>query len=288
MRPKHYVKNFLIFLPVFFSGNFFETSSIFKLILGFFSFSFISSCIYIINDMRDIENDRNHPSKKNRPLASGKVSFKGATIELIILFFLTIILNFLISKSFSTMSFALLAIYFILNFFYSFGLKNYPIVDIVILSSGFILRILYGSSISNTEISNWLFLTVLAFSLYMSFGKRWGELQKSAGKVETRKVLKFYTKDFLRTNMSLCMTLGIVFYSLWAADFSKSTFVASSPMLYTVPLVLIICFTYQYTINKDSYADPIEVVFTSKPLLLLSVLYGIILLAILYFSIFVS
>jgi len=92
----------------------------------------------------------------------------------------------------------------------------------------------------------------------------------------------------LRTNMSLCMTLGIVFYSLWAADFSKSTFVASSPMLYTVPLVLIICFTYQYIISKDSYADPIEVVFSNKALLVLVGIYGILIVSILYFSAFVA
>ena len=104
-----------------------------------------------------------------------------------------------------------------LNLLYSFGLKNVPVADIAILVSGFLLRVLYGSSITGIEISKWLYLTVIAMSFYLGLGKRRNELEKHGGE-STRKVLEAYNKNFLDKNMYMCLSLAIVFYSLWCTD----------------------------------------------------------------------
>jgi len=288
MRPNHYIKNILIALPIFFSGNIFHLDTILRLLIGIITFSLLSSCIYIINDIADIEMDRKHPIKKTRPLASGLVSLSSAKIQLTILIIIIITLQLLSIHTLFHPSFLFLIIYFILNILYSFKLKNQPIVDIIILSSGFLIRILYGGAIADIGISKWLFLTVLTTSLYMAFGKRWGELNKATksnmNPSDTRPVLKFYTKDFLKTNMLLCLTLTIVFYSLWSSAFSTSPFITEDPMILTVPLVLVICILYSYLIENNSYADPIDVIYSSKTIIILVFIYIIAVFGIIYLN----
>ncbi len=272
LRCKHYLKNFLIFLPLIFSGEIFNGTKLINTILGFISFSLIASSIYIINDICDIEKDKLHPTKCKRPLASGAIKKESATIVSIILICLTFIINVFIIKSLSATLFII--VYFILNLLYSFGLKNIPLVDIAILVSGFIIRVMYGGFISNIEISEWLFLTIMALSFYMGLGKRRNELSKhNTG--ETRKVLKFYNFEFLDKNMYMCMSLAICFYSLWALNNNKY-------MLYTIPLVLFICMKYSMDVEGESDADPIEVVMHDKALILLGIIYALVILAILY------
>lgn len=286
MRVRHYIKNVLIALPIFFSGNIFHLNTIIDLLFGIISFSLLSSCIYIINDIADVNSDRSHPIKKNRPLASGAISMTAAKIQLLILIGIIIILQFVSNHTLFQSSSLFLVIYFILNILYSFKLKNLPIIDIVILSSGFLIRILYGGAIAHVGISKWLFLTVLTISLYIAFGKRWGELRQSKERNipanETRPVLKFYTEEFLKTNMLLCLTLTIVFYSLWSSVFSNNPFITDDPMILTVPLVLIICILYSYLIDKNSYADPIDVFYSSKILVILVVIYIVSVFSIIY------
>ena len=146
IRVKHYLKNFLVFLPAIFSGMLFDSNVLFKVIIMFFAFSFTSSIIYVIND---IESDRKHPIKKNRPLASGKVSKKGAIITIIILVLLITGLLYFANLLFDFSS-LILIFYFIINLGYSFGLKNIPLVDITILALGFVLRVTYGGVMKRT------------------------------------------------------------------------------------------------------------------------------------------
>ena len=198
MRINHYLKNILIFFPAFFGGLIFENNFIVKLLIMFISFSLISSIVYIINDIKDKENDKIHPIKKNRPLASGEVKVSEAIVLALFLLLITIVLLYKFNLLFNYGT-LLLLLYFILNIGYSFGLKNIPLLDIVILVSGFVIRVLYGGILLNIPLSNWLILTVLTISFYLSLGKRRNEIEKNGSK--SREVLKYYNKDFLDKNM---------------------------------------------------------------------------------------
>ena len=277
MRVKHYIKNGLILLPLFFSKNIFNFDGFINIIMGFIAYSFMCSVVYIINDLKDIEKDRKHPIKKNRPLASNEVSKKQAYVLIAILFILSVVLNYFCCTN-RLLSYGLLFGYLIINILYSFGLKNIPLVDILILASGFLIRILYGSIVSGVEISNWLYLTIMSMAFYLGLGKRRQELQKNSS--QSRKVLDKYTNDFLDKNMYLCMGLAIVFYSLWTIDplIAKEY----SNLVWTVPLVLIICMLYSLNIEGSSYGDPVDVVIGDKKLLILIFIYVLSLFIILY------
>ena len=274
VRIKHYLKNFLVFLPAIFSGMFFNQNIFFKAIVLFLTFSFVASIVYIINDLRDVESDKCHPMKKNRPLASGKVSKKASIILILILLILTFILLYFAGILFEGSTLILL-IYFFMNLGYSFGLKNVPLVDITILALGFVFRVAYGGIGLGIEISNWLFLTVLSVSFYMALGKRRNELLKN-GDI-SRKVLKNYNKDFLDKNMYMFLALTIVFYSLWAVNTFNNVF-----FKYSIVLVIIILLKYCMDVESDNFGDPIEVITHDKILLFLGVIYVFFVLVVLY------
>lgn len=188
-------KEYTYFYSPFFSGQFFVLWCIRSALIGFVSFSLIASAVYIINDVKDLEKDRIHPQKKNRPIASGRVSVPFSILICMVLIIIAVILSSLFLKRMSTV---FLFIYLILNIMYSCGLKNIPIIDIVILASGFVIRVLYGGYITDIEISEWLYLVIMCASLFMGLGKRRNELRQSKG---TRAVLKYYTESFLDKNM---------------------------------------------------------------------------------------
>ena len=275
MRVKHYLKNVLVALPVIFAGVALHPVNIFKTLIAFITFSLTSSIIYIINDIRDVEKDRKHPVKKKRPIASGEVSIKAAIILAILLFVATIAILYFSGLLFNYGVIVLL-VYFVLNLGYSFGLKDIPLVDITILASGFVLRALYGGLLLNIDLSNWLFLTVLSGSFYMALGKRRNELIKLEGK-ETRKVLKYYTKEFLDKNMYMFLSLSIVFYSLWSTLGVDNRFFKFSSIL-----VILILMKYSLNVEQDSLGDPIEVILGDKILIILAFIYAAYCFAVLY------
>lgn len=274
IRVKHYLKNLLIFFPLFFSHNLFNLNLLLKLILTFLSFCFACSIVYIVNDIKDRDKDKLHEKKKKRPIASGKISVKNSLFVILILVILSS-LCFYFSGA-NIIASIYIVIYIFINLLYSFGLKNIPLLDIVILSSGFLIRVLYGGVIADIEVSNWLYLTVLSMAFYLVIGKRRNEINSTKG--ETRKVLKYYTKNFLDKNMYMCLSLAIVFYSLWTTDGSST----NSLLILTVPLVIIICMKYSMNIENGGDADPIEVIYNDKLLLLLIVIYGLSLTSIIY------
>ncbi|MBR6949148.1 MAG: UbiA prenyltransferase family protein [Bacilli bacterium] len=274
IRVKHFFKNIIIFLPLVFSGLFFNMSLILRVIYGFICFSLIASCIYIINDIRDYENDKKHPTKKNRPIASGAISIKKASYYCIFLFLIANILIILFKMP--LIAAFLLYFYFILNVAYSMKLKNIPFLDIIILVSGFVIRLVFGAQLINIPLSNWLLLTVITISFYMGLGKRRGELGKN-----TRSVLKYYTKEFLDKNMYMLLSCSIVFYSLWTVD-SKVVLKNNNYLVWTVPLVILMAMKYSMNIEGVSDADPVEVLFHDKLLICLILIYIVVMFLLLY------
>ena len=218
IRLKHYIKNLLIFLPLIFSGNFFNVQLLILAVCGFLSFSFAASVVYIINDIRDREKDRLHEKKKERPIASGKITVKNAVVTAAVLLAVSLILQGLIQNNW--ISYVYVLVYVAVNVGYSFGLKDVALLDITILVSGFLIRVLYGGELIDVEVSNWLYLTVMSASFYLGLGKRRNEIIKVG--TESRKVLQYYNKSFLDKNMYMCLGLTIVFYSLWSVDSSNA------------------------------------------------------------------
>ena len=274
LRPKHYVKNVLVLLPLFFSGRFFERTALCAGLWGFAAFCLLSSLVYIINDLRDAPADRLHPTKCRRPIACGAVSVPAALALAAGLAALVMAVG--IFARFPALGWIELTVYLLVNLAYSFGLKNIPVLDVALLVSGFLLRVLFGASVTGIVISNWLYLTVVAVSFYLALGKRRGELRRRSD--GTRRVLRYYNDEFLSRNMSICLTLAIVFYSLWAADTAN----ADTHLIWTVPLVLCLCLKYSLTVEGDSDGDPVEVIYQDKVLLALIALFAVVTLALLY------
>lgn len=277
MRPHHYIKNILIFLPLVFSKNIFNGSLLINVVIGAIAFSLMSSIVYILNDILDVEADKKHEKKKYRPIASGAVSIRNAIILAIILFILSILLNWYIKSN--MVALCVFYGYLLMNILYSVKLKHVPIVDVVILAFGFMLRVFYGSAITEIAISDWLYITILAFSFYMGLGKRRNEFRKM-GK-DGREVLKYYNETFLTSNLYMCMALGIVFYSLWCVDVNASA-LGRINIIWTVPLVMIICMRYSLNIEGDSLGDPVDVILGDKLLIALAGIYSVVMFMALY------
>lgn len=277
IRPKHWIKNLLIFLPLIFSGNLFIKNSFLVCLLGYICFCFIASCVYIINDIKDKEKDKKHVTKCNRPIASGKVSVKNAIIELFILLIINILIICFLKMP--IISIFLLVLYFIINIGYSFGLKNIPIVDVSIIVLGFIIRLLFGATLLDLTVSNWLYLTILTLSFYMALGKRRNEVEKNGDKA--RKVLRYYNKEFLDKNMYMFLSMTIIFYSLWATDSTMVEY-SDNHLIWTIPIVMLLCMRYSMNIEGDADGDPTEVIIKDKVIIILGFILMLSLLLILY------
>lgn len=265
IRVKHWVKNILIFIPLLCSGLI-NYNNVLNCIIGFFAFCFASSFVYVINDIKDIEKDKLHPTKRNRPLASGKIKKSTAIYIAVLMLILSISINTLINNNILNISLYILLSYIVINILYSFGLKNIAIVDIILLASGFILRVYYGAAIINVAVSDWLFLTILSGSLFLGLGKRKKELINSE---KSRKVLQEYNEAFLDKFQYVTLGLMLVFYSLWVIEQDIKY------LSFTIPLIIIIFMRYCLIIEKSDEGDPTTILYQDKFLMILSLIFGI-------------
>lgn len=273
MRVSHWLKNGILFLPAFFGGNIFNPETLIQLMLGFCAFSFMSSAIYIINDINDIEKDKLHPEKRKRPIAAGLISVRKAVIMAVFLAVLAVCCVALaVIYGSSIFSFVVLIAYLFINLLYSvWGFKNKVLIDVIMLASGFVLRAYMGSVITGVNMSSWLYLVVVLGSFYLGFGKRRNELLSSGEK--TRKVLKKYTPSYLGNMMNICMGMALVFFSLWCKE--KDDMAGGNKFVLLVPFMIIICFRYNYLLEcADSSGDPMEVILKDKFILILAAIMG--------------
>lgn len=281
IRVKHWLKNGLVFLPLFFSLNLFNVNLIVNNLLGFFCLSLSASIVYVLNDINDIEKDRLHPIKKKRPLASGAISVKSAYMVMFILAIICLgIMGYLYYLVRSSLIFIIPIVYIFLNILYSCGLKNIPIVDVVILVSGFLFRVMYGGVIINQQVSKFLYLMIIFGSFYLGFGKRRNEIVKNGDK--SRKVLALYNKEFLDKNMYVSLALAVVSYTLWCVDINTIERIGNDNLFWTIPIVMVIFQLYSLDIEGNSYGDPIEVILSNKILIGVILLYIVSLFVLLY------
>ncbi len=272
LRPAHCLKNILVLLPLIFSGRLSDGASVRHAVSAFICFCMVASVIYILNDLCDREADRRHPCKCTRPLASGAV--RPAEAGLIAAALLALAAAFGVWVCFPADAWLCLGAYFLLNLAYSLELKNVPILDVALLACGFLLRVQFGAAVIGVPVSSWLYLTVLFFSFYLGFGKRRGELEQGGA---SRRVLEFYSAAFLDRAMQLCMTLALVFYSLWSAGAGM----AGERMLWTVPAAVCICLRYSRAADTNG-GDPVEVLLHDRILLCMAAVFAALVLALLY------
>lgn len=278
MRPEHYIKNALLFIPLFFSGRMLGMELVLKLLLTFLFFSLICSSIYFINDLRDYQQDLKHPVKKNRPIAAGLIKRSHALVFACLLF----------ATGFAGCLWihwqcALAAgLYFLLNLAYSLWLKKVHLLDVFCIALGFILRIFVGSTAVDVVVSNWLLLTVLCLALFLAFGKRRNEILFAKPEGETRKVLKSYNHQFLEKSMFSMMTLSITFYSLWSLDAQQRLPDDRLSLLFTVPLVILALLRYMSIVEESGQGDPTYVILKDKFLLILALVLVVLMGVILY------
>lgn len=275
LRIKHWIKNLLVLFPLAFSGDLVNPTMDVNGILGLLTFCLLSSSVYILNDLRDVEADRAHPRKKYRPIASGSIKAPSAIVIAMLMTLCSFALGYLISAE-PILSTLILVCYAIINIAYSAGLKHVPIAEIVILSIGFLLRVLFGSTILGIAISSWMFLCVLALALFLSLGKRRGELNHHGA--SSRKSLERYSIQFLDKNMYMFLGMGLVFYSLWTFSRIDSIMLDGSALLLvsSIPLAMFICLKYSFDIEVEANdGDPVEVVFGDWSIILMILLWGI-------------
>ena len=273
MRLKNWVKNIFVFVPLVFSLGLFNREKLLATLIAFVAFCLVSSAVYMFNDMCDIDKDRAHPVKQNRPIASGVITVRKAFVFATLLAGMGIAISFCVNVATGI----LVVSYLALNLTYTLKLKHQPILDCFCIAAGFVLRVYAGGEASAEPVSDWLFLTVTATSLFMAFGKRRGELAKVGGS-STREVLQWYNAVFLNGMVFVCAGLSIVFYSLWAMY-------RASNMIYTVPLVIFMVSKYLLLIHDDnSHGDPTAVLFGDKPLCASAGLYGLLTMTLLYFG----
>ncbi len=239
-RPNQWTKNFIVFSAPLFSFSL-DGKIWLSGLYAFIIFSLISSSVYLINDSLDIKSDRNHPKKKYRPIASGKVPIECALILASFLLISSLVLSYMISKPLSLIVF----LYFLIQIFYCLYLKKKPILDIFSIASGFLLRALAGIAACSLPNSPWFLLTVGLLALFLAIEKRKAELRLSIERgFFTREVLKRYSLPLLLRLEGLVSTSSLITYSLWASGPLLGG--ANSPwMMITIPFVLMGIFRYQ-------------------------------------------
>ncbi len=273
MRPKQWTKNGFVLAPLLFSEHLFRPDSLAHAIAGFFLFSFISSAVYIINDVVDLENDREHPIKRLRPIASGRVAPGIALIFAACIAFATIATSLFVNLRFGEVIFG----YFLLNIVYSLFLKKAVIVDVMTIAASFMLRIIGGAFIIQVPLSEWLLICGSLLALFLGFSKRRHEISiLDAEASRHRPVLSEYNTYFLDQMISLVTASTLIGYILYTVDPQTVQRFGTKYLLVTVPFVLYGLFRYLYLVHqKKSGGDPTAELITDKPLLLCVFLWAV-------------
>lgn len=281
IRVKQWVKNLFVFIPVFFSGHFFDSDLVFQSLLGFILFSLVASSIYIVNDYVDIEKDKRHPEKKFRPLAAGTVSKSNAKLLFSILVGISLIGTVILDHY--KVGIILLA-YFLLNIAYSFKLKQIAILDVMIIATGFLMRVFVGGYITGIIISDWTILLIFTLALILALGKRRGELINSELTGETRKSLDGYNESFVNAALVITCTVTIVCYLMFILS-PETQLKFHHYIIYTFVFVFAGVLRYlQQTFVFQKTESPTKLIFKDVFLQILIVMWGISYFLLIYFK----
>ena len=283
IRPKQWIKNLFLFAPILFAGQLLNLELLSKNLIAFIAFCGVSSCVYIINDIVDIESDRVHRKKRYRPLASGDITIKTAVVFLVILLILTILLSLTLNLYFGITVFT----YFMINILYSFKVKHIVILDVFFVSFGFMLRVAAGAAAISVPVSSWMILTTIFVSLFLAVSKRRAELsQIEQENIEKqRKVLDHYAIEFTEQMNTIAATGTIICYALYTVSSKAISTFQTDKLIYTTPFVIYGIFRYLYLIHKKNLGEsPTQIVTKDIPIIINTIIWFIVSALIIYKS----
>ncbi len=280
LRVNHWIKNLLLFFPLIFSGKLTDENLVAETFAGFIAFSLVASAIYIINDLKDLDFDRLHPVKKLRPLATGKVAVKTAIAFSSSLLIAGGFVSLLLGYNFSILVLG----YVILNISYTNWLKNFAIIDISVISFGYILRIFAGGVIGAIPISHWLGIMTFLTAMFLVLAKRRSDLLLlENGYAPVRKSIHGYNVQFTNVALSVFASIIIVAYAMYTVSTEVIERVGSMNLYFTaIPVTIGILRYLQLTIVEDSSDDPVKVLLTDKVIIVMTAIWLLSFLFILY------
>ncbi len=281
IRIPQWIKNLFVFVPLVFSLNLFRENYFLTALIGFAAFCLTSSIVYIVNDIADVEADRAHPKKKNRPIASGRISPKQGLFIALILGFAAAALCFFVNLNFNL----LLILFFLINVLYSVRLKHIVLLDIFSIAAGFLIRVLAGAVIIQVVISSWLILTTMFISLFLAVMKRHSELEVVAEgtSTETRKVLAFYSLNFADQVATVAAAGVIICYALYTVSERTITVFGTENLIYTTPFVVFGIFRYMFLVYMNKQGEnTTQLLISDVQMMITVVLYAAVTLLIIY------
>jgi len=278
LRPKQWTKNLLVFAALIFTIPDITVNMVYAALAGFMLFSFVSGAVYILNDLVDLELDRQHPIKKNRPMASGNLPPAIAVSAGSILLLVSMVTSYYLNTWFGL----ILTVYFVLNVAYSFYLKNVVIIDVMVIATGFVLRAAGGAYVIDVPMTPWFIICTMLLALFLAISKRRHELtlvEAEGTQGDYRMVLNSYSTRLLDEMNSIVTTATIISYALFTFTSGRTL-----NLMWTIPLVIYGIFRYLYLIHiENKGGQPDEILLKDKPILITVLLYTVLLIVILMF-----
>ena len=280
LRPAQWAKNLFVLAPLVFAQGLLEGDRLLRGVVAFAIFCAASSTVYLFNDLRDREADRQHPLKRHRPLAAGTLPVWVAVAAMAVLLVVTAAGGAWLGAAFLVV----VALYLLLNLAYTLGLKRVVILDVMIIAVGFVLRVLAGGAAVGVEVSRWLLLCTIFLALFLAFSKRRHEIEllreKAAGQ---RRVLDHYSPAFLDQMINVVTASAVVSYALYAVAPETTQRFHTEDLVYTIPLVLFGIFRYLYLVYQRPGEDsPTEAILHDPPFLINLLLWGLAVVWIVY------
>jgi decaprenyl-phosphate phosphoribosyltransferase len=269
LRPRQWLKNGLVVAVPLAAGSLFVPEVLAAITIAFIVYCMASSSVYLVNDVRDVVEDRAHPTKRHRPVAAGQVASSTALVMAAGLAVVSLSIAFWSSTALGLV----IAVYLAIAVAYSYGLKDQPVLDVAVVASGFVLRALAGGVAAGIEVSQWFLLTAAFGSLFMVAGKRFSEaLLVGEGQAGSRKSLAGYTVGYLRFMWTLAATLTLVTYAMWSLDVQVGL---PRPVLVQVSILpfLLAVLRYAVDIEQGRAGEPEEIILGDKVLQILGVLW---------------
>jgi len=266
LRPKQWVKNFFIFLPLLFSKKIFNADDSAAAVMTFFVFSLFSGAVYLFNDILDYQKDRLHPFKRLRPIASGKLTVTGAWLASLLILISAVTLSSMISVNLTNVA----LIYFSLNIAYSLHLKKVVILDVLCIAAGFVLRVVAGSVVISVKASHWLLMCAFLISIFIGFCKRRAEITSLNENANNhREVLEHYNTAFLDQMIVISTSTTVMSYALYTMSAETVSKFDTENLIYTVPFVLYGIFRYLYIVYKKKLGmSPTEALLKDFPIII--------------------
>ncbi len=298
VRPVHWTKNLAIFAALIFSGGLFDEAKFVTVFWAFLVFNMAASATYVFNDLIDVERDRQHPIKRNRPIASGKVPPILAFLLALGLVSMTLVFAYVLSY----ILFLLITIYLVMQALYSTYLKNVHIIDILIIAAGFVIRVYAGAFIIDAHLSVWFLLCVLSIALFLASGKRRAELGVAPDPQKTRRSLRKYSKELLNSYVTMFGNAAWMSWALFTffespsantplwillAEFSQTTSINKLLMI-TIPVSIFGIMRYQSLIFEERSESPEKLLLTDLGLVSSVILWTGMVIYILYGGLSVS